>query len=138
MFHYEKKACTIIYEFHFLDFLIHKIKYHIRDLKKLYFFFQSCFCVIEKYNIYKNVVSLRAAYGLKVLGLYKVRVSGDSLISLLSCRFSIKGQLISKPIYDLLTSPKKRTDEFDLFAFLLFTANKSNSSVRFFGEVSRS
>ena len=46
----------------------------------------------------------------------------------------IKGQLISKPIYDLLTSPKKRTDEFDLFAFLLFTANKSNSSVRFFGE----
>ena len=45
-----------------------------------------------------------------------------------------KGQLISKQIYDLLTSPKKRTDEFDLFAFLLFTANKSNSSVRFFGE----
>ena len=45
-----------------------------------------------------------------------------------------KGQLISKPIYDLLTSQKKRTDEFDLFAFLLFTANKSNSSVRFFGE----
>ena len=45
-----------------------------------------------------------------------------------------KGQLISKPIYDLLTSPKKRTDEFDLFAFLLFMANKSNSSVRFFGE----
>ena len=45
-----------------------------------------------------------------------------------------KGQLISKPTYGLLTSPKKRTDEFDLFAFLLFTANKSNSSVRFFGE----
>ena len=49
-------------------------------------------------------------------------------------RFEPKGQLISKPIYDLLTSPKKQTDEFDLFAFLLFTANKSNSSVRFFGE----
>ena len=48
--------------------------------------------------------------------------------------FDFKGQLISKPIYDLLTSPKKGTDEFDLFAFLLFTANKSNSSVRFFGE----
>ena len=45
-----------------------------------------------------------------------------------------KGQLISKPINDLLTSPKKRTDKFDLFAFLLFTANKSNSSVRFLGE----
>ena len=37
-----------------------------------------------------------------------------------------KGQLISKAIYGLLTSPKKRTDEFVLFAFLLFTANKSN------------
>ena len=45
-----------------------------------------------------------------------------------------KGQLISKAIYGLLTSPKKRTDEFVLFAFLLFTANKSNSSVRFLGE----
>ena len=29
---------------------------------------------------------------------------------------------------------QKRTDEFVLFAFLLFTANKSNSSVRFLGE----
>ena len=27
-----------------------------------------------------------------------------------------KGQSISKTIYGLLTSPKKRTDEFDLFA----------------------
>ena len=45
-----------------------------------------------------------------------------------------KGQLISKAIYGLLTSPKKRTDEFVLFVFLLFTANKSNSSVRFLGE----
>ena len=45
-----------------------------------------------------------------------------------------KGQLISKAIYDLLTFPKKRTDEFVLFAFLLFTANKSNSSVHFLGE----
>ena len=35
-----------------------------------------------------------------------------------------KGQLISKAIYGLLTYPKKRTDEFALFAFLLFTANK--------------
>ena len=43
-----------------------------------------------------------------------------------------KGQLISKAIYGLLTSPKKRTGEFVLFAFLFFTANKSNSSVRFF------
>ena len=45
-----------------------------------------------------------------------------------------KGQLISKAIYGLLTSPKKRTDEFVLFAFLLFTANKSNSYIQFLGE----
>ena len=46
----------------------------------------------------------------------------------------VKGQLISKAIFGLLTSAKKQTDEFDLFPFLLFMANKSNSSVRFFGE----
>ena len=45
-----------------------------------------------------------------------------------------KGQLISEAIYGLLTSPKKRMDKLLLFAFLLFTANKSNSSVRFLGE----
>ena len=45
-----------------------------------------------------------------------------------------KGRLISKAIYGLLTSPKKWTNEFDLFAFLLFTANKSNYSVRFLRE----
>ena len=45
-----------------------------------------------------------------------------------------KGQLILKAIYGLLTSPKKRTDKFVLFAFLIFTANKSNSSVHFLGE----
>ena len=54
-------------------------------------------------------------------------------------RFSIildppKGQLILKPMYGLLTSSKKRMDEFDLFAFLFFTENKSNSSVRFLEE----
>ena len=46
----------------------------------------------------------------------------------------LKGQLISKAIYGLLTFPKQLTDKFDLFAFLLFKANKSNSSVRFLGE----
>ena len=45
-----------------------------------------------------------------------------------------KGQLISKAIYGLLTSPKKRTDKFVLFAFLFFMANKSNSSINFLGE----
>ena len=46
----------------------------------------------------------------------------------------IKGQLISKADWHATDSPKKQTDEFVLFAFLLFTANKSNSSVRFLGE----
>ena len=45
-----------------------------------------------------------------------------------------KGQLISKAIYGLLISPKKQTDKFVLFAFLLFTANKTNLSVCFLGE----
>ena len=44
-----------------------------------------------------------------------------------------KGQLISKANYGLLTSPKKRTTEFVLFAFLLFTSNKTNSFVCFLG-----
>ena len=47
---------------------------------------------------------------------------------------SFKGQLISKADWRPIDSPKKRTDKFVLFAFLLFTANKSNSSVRFLGE----
>ena len=45
-----------------------------------------------------------------------------------------KGQLISKADWRPIDSPKKRTDEFILFAFLLFTTNKSNSSVHFLGE----
>ena len=45
-----------------------------------------------------------------------------------------KGHLISKANYGLPTSSKKRMDEFDLFAFLFFTENKSNSSVRFLEE----
>ena len=45
-----------------------------------------------------------------------------------------KGQLISNADWRAIDSPKKQTDEFVLFVFLLFTANKSNSSVRFLGE----
>ena len=47
---------------------------------------------------------------------------------------TFKGQLISTADWRAIDSPKKQTDEFVLFAFLLFTANKSNSSVRFLGE----
>ena len=46
-----------------------------------------------------------------------------------------KGQLISKVDCCAIDSPKKHTDEFVSFAFLLFMANKSNSSIRFLGEV---
>ena len=45
-----------------------------------------------------------------------------------------KGQLISKADWSTIDSPQKITDEFVLFAFLLFMANKSNSSVHFLGE----
>ena len=46
-----------------------------------------------------------------------------------------KGQLILKAIYGQLTSPKKRTDEFVLFAFLLLTANKSKFVGSFIGRI---
>ena len=46
----------------------------------------------------------------------------------------LKGQLISKADWWAIDSPKKQTDEFVLFAFLLFMANKSNSSICFLGE----
>ena len=36
-----------------------------------------------------------------------------------------KGQLISKADWRVINSPKKQTDEFVLFAFLLFTASAS-------------
>ena len=49
-----------------------------------------------------------------------------------------KGQVISKADWHSVDSPKKQTDEFDLFALKSKKANKSNSSVCFFGEVSRS
>ena len=45
-----------------------------------------------------------------------------------------KGQLISKTDWLAIDSPKKQTDEFVLFAILLFTANKSNLSIHFLGE----
>ena len=47
---------------------------------------------------------------------------------------STKGQLILKADWRAIDSAKKQTDEFVLFSFLLFTAKKSNSSIRFLGE----
>ena len=45
-----------------------------------------------------------------------------------------KGQIKPKADWRAVDSPKKRTNEFVLFAFLLFTANKTNLFVRFLGE----
>ena len=45
-----------------------------------------------------------------------------------------KGRLISKADCRALDSPKKQTDEFDLFAVKSKKANKTNLSVRFLGE----
>ena len=49
-----------------------------------------------------------------------------------------KGHLIPKADWRAIDSPKKRKDEFDLFPAKSKKANKTNSSVRFLGEVSRS
>ena len=45
-----------------------------------------------------------------------------------------KGQLISKTDWRAIDSPKKRMDEFDLFAVKSKKANKTNLSIRFLGE----
>ena len=45
-----------------------------------------------------------------------------------------KGQIKPKADWHAVDSPKKRANEFVLFAFLLFTANKTNPFVRFLGE----
>jgi len=44
------------------------------------------------------------------------------------------GQIKSKADWCVVDSAKKRTNEFVFFAFLLFTANNTNSFVCFLGE----
>ena len=46
-----------------------------------------------------------------------------------------KGQIKLKAYWRAVDSPKKQTNEFVLFAFLLFTANKTNSFFRFLGRI---
>ena len=46
-----------------------------------------------------------------------------------------KGQIKSKADWRAVDSPKKQTDEFDLFAVKSKKANQTNLSVRFLGEV---
>ena len=45
-----------------------------------------------------------------------------------------KGQIKPKADWRAVDSHKKQTNEFVLFAFLLFTANKTNSFICLFGE----
>ena len=47
---------------------------------------------------------------------------------------AINSQLISKADWHAIDSLIKQTEKFVLFAFLLFTVNKSNSSVSYLGE----
>jgi hypothetical protein len=49
-------------------------------------------------------------------------------------RASTKGQLIPKADWSAIDSPKKRTDEFDLFDVKSKKANKPNLSFHFLGE----
>ena len=53
---------------------------------------------------------------------------------LLEYRNTPKTQIKPKTDWRVIGSPKKRTNKFVLFAFLLFTANKTNSFVHFLGE----
>ena len=46
-----------------------------------------------------------------------------------------KGQIKPKADWHAVDSPEKRMNEFVLFAFLLFTANKTNSFIRFWGRI---
>ena len=57
-----------------------------------------------------------------------------TIITIMGFYVRTKGQMKSKADWPAVNSPKKQTNEFDLFAFLLFTANKTNSFVCFLGE----
>ena len=63
-----------------------------------------------------------------------VEIFSEGLFTVNNYRQAAKGQLISKADWRAVDSPKKRTDEFDLFAVKSKKANKTNSSVRFLGE----
>ena len=76
----------------------------------------------EKYTFIKSTVF--------ILGNFIGTFVGTTVV----VTIKLTHQLISKADWRAIDSLKKQADEFVLFAFLLFTANKSNSSVRFLGE----
>ena len=55
-------------------------------------------------------------------------------VSLSLQRVGGKGQIKPKAYWRAVDSPKKQTNEFVLFAYLLLTEIKTNSFVRFWGE----
>ena len=67
-------------------------------------------------------------------GLLKVLKGHTNQDLIQSQKVCAKGLLISKADWRAIDSPKKQTNEFVLFACLLFMANKSNSSDCFLGE----
>ena len=105
---------------------------NIHNVHITYFVNVLCFC------FWKNIMYLAQIGNFTKIWKHWTHktVKEESWLHSLACSrvVSTKGLLISKAIYGQLTFPQKRTDEFVLFAFLLFTANKSNSSVRFLGE----
>ena len=56
------------------------------------------------------------------------------IISIFLFFLMAKGQLIAKADWRAIDSPKKQTDEFDLFAVKCRKTNKTNASIRFLGE----
>ena len=66
--------------------------------------------------------------------IYYIKEVGNPINILRGIWVATKDRLISKADRRAIDSPKKRTDKFVLFAFILFTANKSNSSVFLGGE----
>ena len=63
-----------------------------------------------------------------------IYVNLKDYILLTSKIYCTKGQIKPKTDWRAVDSPKKQTNEFVLFVFLLFMANKTNSFVRFLGE----
>ena len=112
------------------------------DILECEYFFTKIliFTVIHVQNnfSFSECVSLTSFF--KVSFFYKMKenhnekVNSRSGISIRPMLAESKGQKKTKADWGTLDSPKKWTNEFVLFAFLLFTTNKTNLYVRFLGE----
>ena len=66
--------------------------------------------------------------------IYYIKEVGNPINILRGIWVATKNRLISKADWRAIDSPKKRTNEFDLFAVKSKKANKTNSSLPFLGE----